>query len=95
MADLIEEGELESMLKKVPEWELEDKRLFRVFEFDEFMDGSIDFVNGVADICEEINHHADIQVNWCTVTLSLTTHDQGGITENDFDLAQKIDTLVD
>ncbi|MEM7699173.1 MAG: 4a-hydroxytetrahydrobiopterin dehydratase [Verrucomicrobiota bacterium] len=94
MSDLIEETEIESLMKKIPEWDREDKELVRIFEFDEFMEG-IDFVNGVADIAEESNHHPDIDIRWCTITMRLTTHDEGGLTELDFEMAGKIDTLVD
>ena len=94
MSDLIEDEEVQKLLKKIPEWEHEGKEIFRVLEFDEYMDG-IDFVDGVAEIAEEAGHHPDIDIRWCTVTVRLTTHDQGGLTEADFDLAKKIDTLVD
>lgn len=94
MADLIEDDEIESLLKKLPEWDLEDKSIVRVVEFDEFMEG-IDFVDGVAEISEEAGHHPDIDIRWTTVTLRLTTHDVGGLTDSDFDVARKIDTLLD
>jgi 4a-hydroxytetrahydrobiopterin dehydratase len=94
MSDLIEEKEIAKLLKKIPEWEHEKKTIFRVIEFDEFMDG-IDFVDGVAEIAEEYGHHPDIDIRWCSVTVYLTTHDQGGLTEADFELAKKIDTLID
>ena len=94
MSDLVEEEEVQKLLKKLPEWDHENKKIFRVIEFDEFMDG-IDFVDGVAEIAEEFGHHPDIDIRWCTVTLHLTTHEEGGLTEADFDLAKKIDTLID
>lgn len=96
MSDLIEGEEIEKAMKKIPEWEYEesDARIFRVLDFDEFMEG-IDFVDGVAEIAEELGHHPDIDIRWCTVTLYVTTHDQGGLTESDFELAKRIDNLVD
>ena len=94
MSDLVEEEEVAKLLKKIPEWEHEKKKIFRVIEFDDFMDG-IDFVDGVTEIAEEAGHHPDIDIRWCTVTLRLTTHEQGGLTELDFELAKKIDTLID
>ena len=48
MSDLVEEEEVQKLLKKIPEWDHENKKIFRVIEFDEFMDG-IDFVDGVAE----------------------------------------------
>ncbi len=94
MSEVLSEEEVESQLRKTPEWEVEGKEIIRVLEFDEFMDG-IDFVDGVAEIAEEANHHPDIDIRWCTVTLRLTTHDQGGLTPSDFELAKRIDTLID
>lgn len=94
MSELVAEEDLEALLKKLPEWDHEEKSIVRVVEFDEFMEG-IDFVNGVAEIAEEAGHHPDIEIQWCNVTLTLTTHDAGGLTDSDFELARKIDTLLD
>jgi len=94
MSDLLTADEIESRTKKVPEWEVEGDAITRTLEFDEFMDG-IDFVDGVAEIAEEAQHHPDIDIRWCTVNLKLTTHDHGGLTDADFELAQRIDNLLD
>ncbi len=94
MSDLIDPDELEAHLKKLPEWDHENQTIVRVLEFDDFMEG-IDFVNAVAEIAEEAGHHPDIDIRWCTVTVRLTTHDAGGLTEADIEVARKIDTLVD
>lgn len=94
MSDLIAEEDIETWMKKVPEWEVEDKTLVRVVEFDEFNEG-IDFVDGVAEIAEEAQHHPDIDIRWTVITLRLTTHEQGGITSADFELASRIDNLID
>lgn len=94
MSDLLNEDEITSRLKKAPEWEQEGKSIVRSVEFDDFMEG-IDFVDGVAEIAEEAQHHPDIDIRWCTVNLRLTTHDQGGLTDADFELAQRIDNLLD
>jgi 4a-hydroxytetrahydrobiopterin dehydratase len=94
MSDLLDEDELTSALKKCPEWEVEKKYIVRVFEFEEFMDG-IDFVNNVGEIAEEAQHHPDIMIKHIKVTLKLTTHDCGGVTDLDIQLAQRIDNLVD
>ncbi len=94
MSDLLNEDEIKTLIKKVPEWELEGKELVRVAEFDEFMEG-IDFVDGVAEIAEEANHHPDIDIRYATVTLRVTTHEVNGLTDADFDLAGRIDNLLD
>ena len=94
MSDLLEEDDLTSALKKCPEWELEKNAITRAIEFEEFMD-AIDFVNSVAEIADEAQHHPDIRINYTKVSLKLTTHDAGGVTDADVELAQRIDNLVD
>lgn len=94
MSELLDQDELEAALKKHPDWELDGSTLTRVIEFEEFMEG-IDFVNDLAEIAEEAQHHPDILIQYTRVTLALTTHDAGGITDADFELARRIDNLVD
>ena len=94
MSDLLEEEELASALKKCPEWEPENKCITRTIEFEEFMEG-INFVNDVGEIAEEAQHHPVISIKHTEVTLKLTTHDVGGVTDLDIQLAQRIDNLVD
>jgi 4a-hydroxytetrahydrobiopterin dehydratase len=94
MAELIKGDQLKTRLKKIPEWELEKKHLERTFEFDDFAE-SIDFVNGVAEVAEEEEHHPDIDIRYNKVRLILSTHSKGGITELDFELAERIDTLAE
>ncbi|RFC48744.1 MAG: 4a-hydroxytetrahydrobiopterin dehydratase [Verrucomicrobia bacterium] len=92
MENLIPEEELEQWMKKIPEWDLEDDCICRSFEFDSYMEG-IDFVNGIAEIAEEADHHPDLEVSYGMVDVTLTTHDLKGLTEQDFLLAQKIDQM--
>ena len=94
MSEKVAKEDLPKRLKRIPEWEIRKDRLVRSFEFDDFMEG-IDFINGVADIAEQANHHPDIIVRYTTVKLSLITHDCGAISDRDFELASRIDTLVD
>ena len=94
MADLIKQGELKKRMKKIPEWELEKKHIERTFEFDDFAD-AIDFVNAVAEVAEEEEHHPDIDIRYNKVHLVLSTHSKGGLTELDFGLAERIDTLAE
>src|SRR6059058_4166652 len=86
MADLIKADEAKMRLKKVPEWELEKKHIERTFEFDDFTD-AIDFVNAVAEVAEEEEHHPDIDIRFNKVRLVLSTHSNGGLTDLDFALA--------
>jgi 4a-hydroxytetrahydrobiopterin dehydratase len=94
MSDLLEDDDLTSALKKCPEWELEKNAITRTVEFEEFMD-AIDFVNDLAEIAEEAQHHPVVTINYTKVSLKLTTHDAGGITDLDIELAQRLDNLVD
>lgn len=94
MSELIGEEEIDVWMKRVPEWEADSGNISRVAEYDEFMD-AIDFVNGVAEIAEEAQHYPEINVVGSVVTLRLSTDDQGGVTSLDFELAGRIDNLLD
>lgn len=94
MADLLNAQDIKEWLKKLPEWEHEKKHIERTFEFDDFTQ-AMEFVNGVAEIAEEEDHHPDIDVRYNKVRIALSTHSEGGLTELDFEVAEKIGTLVD
>ena len=76
--------------KAVPDWAKRGKTISRTFQFDDFLH-SLDFVNRVAKKAQKLNHHPDIDIRYDKVTLTLTTHDEGGITEKDFSLARECD----
>ena len=94
MADLLNAQDIKDWLKKLPEWELEKKHIERTFEFEDF-NGAIDFVNGVAEIAEDEEHHPDIDIRYNKVRVQLSTHSEGGLTERDFEVAEKVDTLAE
>jgi 4a-hydroxytetrahydrobiopterin dehydratase len=95
MAELLDSDDIKNEMKRIPEWELlKNKSIERTFEFDDFTQ-AIDFVNSVAEIAEEEDHHPDIDIRYNRVRLLLSTHNEGGLTENDFDIAEKIDTLAE
>jgi 4a-hydroxytetrahydrobiopterin dehydratase len=71
-------------------WKRRANKLTKDFEFDSFRD-SIVFVNRIATLADTMNHHPDIDVRYATVTVTVTTHDVGGITEKDLELAEQID----
>lgn len=85
---------VEIRMSKVPDWtaDMDVAVLSRTWQFADFGQ-SMAFANAVARIAEEHNHHPDILVSYSTVTLALTTHDAGGLTEKDFLLASTIDRL--
>lgn len=64
----------------------------RQYEFKDFL-SAMQFVNDVAALAEKHNHHPDIDIRWNKVTLTLTTHDAGGVTEKDISLAKEIDKI--
>lgn len=84
------------LLAKAPGWGLSENgtRLARRFEFEDFKN-AIAFVNRVADVAEEQGHHPDIAIHWNKVDLVLWTHKIGGLHENDFILAAKINRLLE
>ena len=84
------DSEIQQRLQGVPQWRLTGQMISRTFQFKDFA-GSMQFVNRVAGLAEKANHNPDIDIRWNKVTLALTTHDSGGLTENDFNLARQID----
>ncbi|XHR28080.1 MAG: 4a-hydroxytetrahydrobiopterin dehydratase [Chthoniobacteraceae bacterium] len=92
MATLIAQSQLEEMMKRIPEWEADRKAIERTFEFDDF-DQALDFVNEVAEIAAEQEHHPDIDIRFNKVRLVLSTHSEGGVTDLDLQMARKIDNL--
>jgi 4a-hydroxytetrahydrobiopterin dehydratase len=92
MATLSDE-EIAERLQGREGWERKGDAIERVFKFDGFQ-GSVDFINRITPPAEEMNHHPDLAISWNKVTVSLSTHSEGGITENDFELASRIDPLA-
>jgi 4a-hydroxytetrahydrobiopterin dehydratase len=77
-------------LKTVANWSKRAKTIHRIFEFEGFLN-SVAFVNRIAKRAQKLNHHPDIDIRFNKVTLQLTTHDAGGLTEKDFVLARQSD----
>jgi 4a-hydroxytetrahydrobiopterin dehydratase len=90
---LLSDDEIQARLDDAPEWSREGDSIRRTFKFDDFQ-GSVDFVNRLTPPAEEMNHHPDITISWNKVQLTLSTHSEGGLTENDFELASRIDGLA-
>lgn len=86
-AEKIEEG-----LAKLDGWKTEDKKLKKRFEFKNFAE-SLEFINRVGEIAEARDHHPDIHFGWGYAEFEITTHDVGGLTHNDFELAEEIDEI--
>jgi 4a-hydroxytetrahydrobiopterin dehydratase len=89
---LLSDEEIESRLRERADWERRGDAIEREFKLRDFV-GSVDFVNRIAPHAEEMDHHPDLEISWNKVKVSLSTHSQGGLTENDFELAARIDEL--
>jgi 4a-hydroxytetrahydrobiopterin dehydratase len=79
-------------LNALPAWRIEAGELVRTFLFQDFL-AAMRFVNQVADLAEEAGHHPDVDIRYNRVRLALVTHDAGGLTEKDFDLAARAQEL--
>jgi 4a-hydroxytetrahydrobiopterin dehydratase len=88
----LSDEEIDERLSGLDAWERQGDAIRKRFELDDFK-GSVDFVNRLTPVAEEMNHHPDLEISWNKVTVSVTTHSEGGLTENDFELARRIDGL--
>jgi 4a-hydroxytetrahydrobiopterin dehydratase len=93
MAGLLTEEQVSAALAGLPGWTLQGKAIRKTFTFDGFPD-ALEFVNDVADEAEKADHHPDIDIRWNKVTLSLSTHSAGGLTEKDTALATVIEGIL-
>ncbi|HEX2233689.1 MAG TPA: 4a-hydroxytetrahydrobiopterin dehydratase [Thermoleophilaceae bacterium] len=89
---LLSDEEVERRLGDLSGWERRGEKIEKAFKGEDFK-SSVDFVNSLTPVAEEMNHHPDLEISWNTVTVTITTHSEGGLTENDFELASKIDAL--
>jgi 4a-hydroxytetrahydrobiopterin dehydratase len=90
----LSEQELRNLLTEMPEWALEDGKLVRYWTFPGFVE-AIAFVNRVADIAEQAGHHPDIDIRYNRVKLALLSHDAGGITARDAQMAHQLNVKFD
>tara|TARA_Y100000590_G_C15746119_1_gene1022103 strand:- start:3832 stop:4107 length:276 start_codon:yes stop_codon:yes gene_type:complete len=74
-------------------WKYFDKKINKTFKFTKYME-SIDFVQKVAILAEKNNHHPDINIAWCTINISITSHELGGVSTKCINLASGIDFLL-
>jgi 4a-hydroxytetrahydrobiopterin dehydratase len=90
---LLTEAQRQAFAASSPDWEVSESSITRTFRFSDFVE-AMGFVNQVALIAEKAFHHPDIDIRWNQVTLTLSTHSEGGLTAQDVDLAASIDTRV-
>jgi 4a-hydroxytetrahydrobiopterin dehydratase len=92
MSELLSAVEVEARLDELPGWssaEAGGAALTRTFKFDDFK-AALSFVNRVGEEAEQLDHHPDIDIRWNKVTLVLSTHSEGGLTQLDMELAARI-----
>ena len=92
MSELLSAEEINQRAGKLSDWKLEGNKLKCVKQFKNFVE-AISFVNKLVDPSETSQHHPDLEISYNKVTVILTTHDAGGLTENDFNMAQTISGL--
>jgi 4a-hydroxytetrahydrobiopterin dehydratase len=89
----LDDAEIESRLADLEGWDRIGDGICKSFDRHDFV-GSVDFVKAIVAPAEEMGHHPDISISWDTVEVTITTHSEGGLTQNDFDLAERIDGLA-
>jgi 4a-hydroxytetrahydrobiopterin dehydratase len=90
---LLTDPEIERELEAHAGWQRKGEEIVREFKLADFV-GSVKFVDAVVEPAERMGHHPDIAISWNTVTVSISTHSEGGLTAADFELAGEIDKLA-
>jgi len=89
MMDRLTDSEISDRLRSLEGWEVRDSRLVKSFKFKDFV-SAVHFVDEIAPLAEAEGHHPDLQVGWGKVVVELTSHDAGGLTEKDFEVAARL-----
>ncbi len=89
----LSEQEILNALTRLDGWEFKNNAIRKTMTFDCYMD-SIAFINRLAEIAEEKNHHPDMVVGWCKIDVAFTSHDQSGVTTACIDMAKKIESAL-
>ena len=90
---VLEDSEIEAKLADLDGWERDGDAIAKTFERGDFV-GSVKFVDSLVEPAEDMGHHPDLSISWDKVEVKLTSHSEGGLTANDFELAEKIDALA-
>ncbi len=93
MSTVLSDAEVQQALQQLPGWRKNGDAIERVFQFGSFLQ-AMEFVNHIAEAAEAVNHHPDILINYSRVTLTLISHDSGGITQRDIRMAGRINELA-
>jgi len=89
---LLGDNEIEAKLAGLEGWERRGDAIAKAFDRGDFV-GSVRFVDSLLAPAEEMGHHPDLEISWATVTVTISTHSEGGLTAADFELAAKVDAL--
>jgi 4a-hydroxytetrahydrobiopterin dehydratase len=90
---LLGNDEIEARLADLDGWERRGDAIAKEFKRGDFV-GSVEFVDSLVAPAEEMGHHPDVAISWDTVTVTITSHSEGGLTAADFELAAKVDALA-
>jgi 4a-hydroxytetrahydrobiopterin dehydratase len=91
---VLNENEIIKKLKKLSGWSYDNNEIGKEFKFKDFI-SALEFVNRVGAEAEKMNHHPDLLLHsWSKVKITVSTHSEGGVTEKDFTLAEKIEDLI-
>ena len=90
---LLGSDEIEAKLADLDGWERRGDAIVKSFDRGDFV-GSVRFVDSLVEPAEAMGHHPDVAISWATVTVTISTHSEGGLTAADFELAGKIEALA-
>ena len=90
---LLSDDDVKERLKELDGWRQRGEYIVKSFDRGDFV-GSVKFVDSIVEPAEEMNHHPDIAISWSQVEVAISTHSEGGLTENDFELARKVEELA-
>jgi 4a-hydroxytetrahydrobiopterin dehydratase len=89
----LDDEQISSRLAELEGWEREGDAIVKSFKRGDFV-GSVRFVDDLVEPAEDMGHHPDVSISWDEVRVTITTHSEGGLTANDFELAKRIDALA-
>ena len=89
---LLEDSEIEAKLSRLSGWQRSGEAIAKSFGCGDFV-GSVKFVESLIEPAEAMGHHPDLEISWDKVVVTISTHSEGGLTANDFELAEKVDAL--
>jgi 4a-hydroxytetrahydrobiopterin dehydratase len=89
----LSDDQIDEKLGELDGWTRDGDAITKTFDRGDFV-GSVKFVDSLVEPAEEMNHHPDLSISWSEVKVTVTTHSEGGLTENDFVLASRVDALA-